>query len=125
MKGKRILIIDENGFSRVCAAILESEGYDVEVVRKSCKIKAKLTGDGFSLIVVSYPYGGSLLDEIRKLNISNIILTDNIDEKLLGILKEFHNSYCMVKPLDYSKFKDLINEVMSGNMQFQGGYSLV
>lgn len=125
MKSKRILIVDENGFSRVCAAILESEGYDVEVVRKSDKLKGKLKGNAFGLIVVSYPYGVSLLEEIRKLNIANIVLTDNIDENLLSNLKCFYNSYCMIKPLDYKKFKDLINEVMSGTMQLQGGCSLV
>lgn len=125
LKSKRILIIDENGFSRVCAAIIEAEGYDVEIVKKSSKVKAKLKGNDFALIVVSYPYGDSLLDEIRKQNISNIILTDNIDAKLITLLRGFCNSYCMIKPLDYRKFKDLINEVMSGKMHLQGGYNLV
>ncbi|MEW6109834.1 MAG: DNA-binding response regulator [Nitrospirota bacterium] len=126
MKSRRILIIDEHGFSRVCSAILESEGYDVEVVNNiSNRLKTKIRDNDFGLIVISYPYGALLLDEIRKFNISNIVLSDNIDEKLISRLRGFYNSYCMIKPLDYSKFKSLVKQVMSGDMELQRGYNIV
>ncbi len=120
---KKILIIDEQGFSRICSAILETEGYATDMVAGD--IPSKLNSQDFGLIVTSYPYGAFLLDEVRKRNIPTIILSDNIDENLLDTLRKFDNSYCMIKPLDYDKFKTLVKQVINGDLSAQGGYSLV
>ncbi len=122
---KRILIIDEQGFSRICSAILETEGYATEMIAHAPDVPSKLNNRDFGLIVTSYPYGAFLFDEIKKRSIPTIILSDNIDESLIDTLRKFDNSYCMIKPVDYDKFKALVKQMINGCLSAQGGYSLV
>ena len=49
----------------------------------------------------------------------------DLDGKLMDILNDFNDSYCMIKPLDYDKFKALVKQVISGDRAAQGGYSIV
>jgi rRNA processing protein Gar1 len=100
-------------------------GYGTDMVLHTNDLPLKLNNDRLGLVVTSYPYGAFLFDEIKKRNIPTIILSDNIDGKLIDILNEFDNSYCMIKPLDYDKFKHLVKQVISGDITAQGGYSLV
>ena len=122
---KNILIIDEQRFSRICSAILETVGYGTDTILHTNDLPSKLYNDRVGLVVTSYPYGAFLFDEIKKRNIPTIILSDNIDGTLIDILNNFNNSYCMIKPLDYDKFKSLVKQVISGDITAQGGYSLV
>jgi len=122
---KRILIIDEHGFSRICSALLDNAGYGAEIARAVEDLRAGLNANEYGLVVTSYPYGASLLPEIKKSNLPTIILSDNIDGKLIDILDDFADSYCMIKPLDYEKFKSLVQQVMSGEHKIQEGYNLV
>jgi hypothetical protein len=126
-ENKRILIIDEAGFSRVCSAILEIAGFGTEIISlvHSVDLPSKLNTDEFGLIVTSYPYGAFLFDEIKKRNIPTLILSDNIDGTLINELNGFHNSYCMIKPVNYDKFKVVVKQVISGELNTLGGYSLV
>lgn len=126
MLDKKILIIDEAGFSRICCAILEFEGYGIETTTDFERALSRLAVGEFGLIITSYPYGISLFDEIRRKNISAIILSDHINGDLINILEGFNNSYCMIKPLDYQKFRLLVKQVMSGDLSnIQGGYNIV
>jgi DNA-binding NtrC family response regulator len=122
---KNILIIDEEGFSRVCSAILGSVGYGTAVISHSRELPSKLNSDRFHLIVTSYPYGIFLFDHMKGRNIPTILLSDNVDSDLLDILKNCENVYCMIKPVDYDNFKKLVKQVVSGDINAQGGYSLV
>lgn len=122
--GKSILIIDEQGFFRICSAILEVEGYSAELFTSVDDLPARLNNNEFGLIVISYPFGAFLLDEIKKWNLTTIVLTDNIDGKLINMMSGFENSFCMIKPLDYGRFRNLIQEVMSDNFVQQGGYNI-
>ncbi len=122
---KRILIIDEAGFSRICSAILEISGYGTEIVSQVNDVPAKLNSNEFGLIVTSYPYGAFLFEEIKKRKIPTIILSGNIDGKLISELNDFSNSYCMIKPLNYDRFKVLVGQVISGELNTMGGYSIV
>jgi DNA-binding NtrC family response regulator len=120
-----ILIIDEYGFSKICSAILERVGYETNTLSRTNELSSKLNDDAVGLIVTSYPYSVSLIDEIKKRNIPTIILSDDIDGKLIDILDNLNNSFCMIKPIDYDKFKHLVKQVISGDITAQGGYSLV
>ena len=120
-----ILIIDEYGFSKICSAILERVGYETNTASLANELSSKLNDEAVGLIVTSYPYGVSLFDEIKKRNIPTIILSDDIDGKLIDILDNLSNSFCMIKPIDYDKFKYLVKQVISGDITSQGGYSLV
>lgn len=122
---KSILIIDEQGFSRVCSAILEAVGYGTDMICEGQDLPSKLKNSALGLIVTSYPYGAFLFDEIKKRNIPTIILSDNIDENLIDTLRNFNNSYCMIKPLDYDQFKSLVQKVITVPEAGQGGYNLV
>ena len=120
-----ILIIDEYGFSKIFSAILERVGYETNTASLANELSSKLNDEAIGLIVTSYPYGVSLFDEIKKRNIPTIILSDDIDGKLIDILDNLSNSFCMIKPIDYDKFKYLVKQVISGDITSQGGYSLV
>jgi DNA-binding NtrC family response regulator len=120
-----ILIIDEYGFSKICSAILKRVGYETDTASLANELSSKLNDEAVGLIVTSYPYSVSLFDEIKKRNIPTIILSDDIDGKLIDILDNLSNSFCMIKPIDYDKFKYLVKQVISGDITSQGGYSLV
>ncbi len=124
-QGKNILIFDEERFSRVCSAILGTAGYGTDVVSQANMLTEKLNADSIHLIVTSYPYGSFLFHQIKGRNIPTILLSDNVDAELIDILKTCENVYCMIKPVDYDHFKKLVNQVVSGNMTAEGGYSLV
>jgi len=88
-------------------------------------LSSKLSHGDIGLIITSYPYGNLLLHQVRKSNIPFIILTDNIDKSLMNTLNGLSNSYCMVKPIDYKKFRTLVEEIMSGYCTARRGYAIV
>jgi DNA-binding response OmpR family regulator len=122
---KKILVVDEDGFYRICSAILASEGFVTELFTDIENLSLSLGNDKFGLILMSYPYGAFLLNELKKWNIATIILTDTLDGSLMDLLNGLSNSYCMVKPIDYQKFRALIHEVMSDHCATQKGYNIV
>jgi DNA-binding response OmpR family regulator len=124
METKKILIIDEQGFSRICSALLSSEGYEVQSATVS-DVGGALNSRDFGLIVASYPYGAPVFDEVRKNNTPVLILADNFDENLIRMLNNFVSSSCMVKPLDYAKFKLLVKDLMSSELTVTEGYTIV
>ncbi len=124
METKRILIIDEQGFSRICSALLSNEGYEVQSATVS-EVEGALNSHDVGLIVASYPYGAPVFDELRKSNTPIFILADNFDENLIRMLNDFVSSSCMVKPLDYAKFKLLVKDLMSSEPMMTEGYTIV
>ncbi|HUL01178.1 MAG TPA: DNA-binding response regulator [Nitrospirota bacterium] len=114
---KKILIIDEAGFSRICSAILEKEGYRTNAISDLQNIDTTLNYIDFGLVIISYPFGADFLAELKKINIPIIILSDRLNRDLAMALDNFDKSfsYCMIKPLDYTKFRNLINQVMSAD----------
>ena len=124
-KNKKIVIIDEHRFSRVCSALLDGIGYGAETYPAVNALPSNFDTDDFGLIVLSYPYGDALIDEVKKKKIPTIILSDNLDGKLISILSDFDNSYCMIKPLDYEKFRLLVKQVMTGELGKERGYDVV
>jgi DNA-binding NtrC family response regulator len=122
---KKILIIDEQGFSRICSAILMSDGYQTDVMTHTTDLPEKLKGGPFALIVTSYPYGSVIFESLQKKNIPIIILSDGIDERLMNILNNLQNSRCMIKPVDYDKFKSMVRQAVDGSLATTRGYSIV
>ena len=110
---KKILIIDENRFSRICSAILEGEGFDTEIFENSENQSVKFDNKEFVLIITSYPFGHFLFEKIKKMNLPTIILTDHINRAFINLLEGFNNSYCMVKPLDYHEFRSLVKQIVN------------
>lgn len=77
------------------------------------------------MIIASYPFCAPVLEEIKKWGVSTIILSDDADEKLVALLRDFGNSYCMTKPLDYEKFRSLVRGVMDGRLKSHEGCHFV
>lgn len=128
VSAKQILIIDEHGFSRICSAFLEEVvGYETDIVSDVGELPDKLNNGDLKLIVTSYPYSASVLDVIRKRRIPTIILSDNIDGRLAAMLDDFHDSFCMIKPIDYEKFKSLVRRMVVGTSpsDASGGFPVV
>lgn len=110
---KKILIIDENRFSRICSAILEHEGFETEIFENGESQFVKFDNKKFGLIITSYPFGHFWFEKIKKMNLPTIILTDHINRAFINLLEGFNNSYCMVKPLDYQEFRSLVRQIAS------------
>lgn len=125
MEREKILIIDEAGFSRVCSAILEAEGYRAATIPHECSEPQAVTGDGVSLVITSYPYGLRFFEDLCRYSLPVIVLTDHISKELIAALEGLESSICMIKPLDYQKFTSVVREIMAGTYLNQGGYSIV
>jgi len=111
---KRILIVDEAAFSRICSAILENEGYGTSTIHDVQQCDSVLDYHNIGLAITSYPYGASFLDKLREKKIPTIVLSDQMSKELMTTLDNFDKdlSYCMIKPLDYFKFRTLVNQTM-------------
>lgn len=117
MTKKKILIFDETSFSRICSAILEQEGYGTNAVLDERQLDSALSNGDCGLVITSYPYGESLIEKLKSAAIPSIILSDHVNRDLLMTLDSLGKSraHCMIKPIDYHKFKALVNRAMSGD----------
>lgn len=118
---KKILILDEVGFSKVCSAILKDEGYQTRLAISSEEAERCVTDDCISLIVSSYPYAGSFLKSKIVRDIPTIVLSDEFNNDLIKIMKRIRNSVCLVKPLDFDRFKYIVRGIINGYMNISGG----
>jgi DNA-binding NtrC family response regulator len=122
---RRVLIYDEAGFSRVCSAILAIEGFGTDIMDEHHNIPELINRNEVGVFVTSYPYGALLLDEVRKRSIPAIVLYDNLDERFINTVLKQENLYCMIKPLDYTKFKSLVKSLLSGKQVSREEYGIV
>lgn len=113
MSRKKVLIIDENGFSRICSALLALNGFGSECLQDASMIEFAGDLDMFGLVVTSYPYGARVLEILKESELPLLVLSDSLNEALLGQLKKIRNSCCMVKPLDYDKFNSFVRQTLS------------
>jgi DNA-binding NtrC family response regulator len=116
---KKILIVDEAGFSRICSAILEKEGYGINAIPDVHRFDTEFDCSDIGLVITSYPYGAFMLDKLKKWNVPMIILSDHLSLELMATLDHFDmsKSYCMLKPLDYQKFRSLVSQTMHKSEQ--------
>ncbi|RJQ14296.1 MAG: DNA-binding response regulator [Nitrospiraceae bacterium] len=117
---KKILIVDEEGFSRVCSAILNSEGYQTSTALSAEKAETNGLTDDVSLIVSSYPYAVSFLKSREARNIPTIVLSDEVNNDLIDLMKGINRSVCLVKPLDFERFKYLVRGIIDGRLKLTG-----
>jgi DNA-binding NtrC family response regulator len=125
MSCEKILIVDDAGFSRVCSAILETEGFDVTTISITDNPSYKPNLEECTLVITSYLNELSFLDEIQKLALPVIVLADHLSRELLVLLEDVEKSYCMIKPLDYRKLVILVRQLMNGELSSRGGYNIV
>jgi DNA-binding response OmpR family regulator len=119
-----ILIIDEAVFGKICSAILNEEGYDVGVTSSYAAMSSKDSSSRPSLVVTSYPFCCQDLKAFDNITAPVIMLTDQIDTMLMSLLKNYDNIFCLVKPIDYQRFKSLVKGVMLGEVSIPGGFNV-
>ena len=121
---KKVVIVDEQGFSRICSALLELQG-----CRAECRPLSVCAGDlhhpDVGLVVTSYPYGEQLLESLGGRELPVLVLTDSLSEPLLNTLKRVRHACCMVKPVDYERLTSYVRQVLVGGASEWGGYNLV
>lgn len=122
---KRILIADDESFSRVCSAILEFEGYSIDVARNLKRLPHDLNERNIGLVITSYPDGEHYITKARQNNIPLIILSDQLNGDIMNVLGCAPNTYCMIKPLNYQKFRVLIHDVLSGEQTVKNGLNIL
>jgi DNA-binding NtrC family response regulator len=115
MMKKRILIFDEAGFSRICSAILEQEGYGTKAICDLHQLDSALNSNDVGLVITSFPCGEYLLEKLKSTKIPAIILSDYMNRDLMVTLDYLGTtlSHCMIKPVDYHKFKALVSRKMN------------
>ncbi len=120
MVKKNILIFDEAGFSRICSAILEQEGYGTKAICDVHQLDSVLNSDEVGLVITSFPCGEYLLEKLKSTKIPAIILSDSMNRDLMVTLDYLGAtlSHCMIKPVDYHKFKALVSQKMNGDGNF-------
>lgn len=117
---KKVLIIDEKSFSCICSALLQEDGHKTEIVEDIGSIQSKPIDKEFSLLITSYPFCHSLFEKIKKMSLPTIVLTDHLNKALINFLEGCRNSYCMVKPLDYQKFRSIVKQIVKGERSNEG-----
>lgn len=121
---KKVVIVDEQGFSRICSALLELQGCRAEC-RPLSVCALDLHGSDVGLVVTSYPYGMQLLESLGGGDLPVLVLTDSLSEPLLNTLKRVRHACCMVKPVDYERLTSYVRQVLIGGASEWGGYNLV
>jgi len=121
---KKILVIDDQHFSRVCRAILEREGFFSEAPETD-KISVTLQRwQDYGLVIASYPVAESFLEKIKSCGTPLILLSDSFNHEIREALKGFDRCRCLIKPLDFENFICLIGEMFHGHVSNPGGYDL-
>ncbi len=125
MEGKKILVIDENGFSRVCRSLLEYLGYTVHAVDSPDTSSAGCDLSAYDLLITSYPFGSSYLPQARARKSPVILLSNCISPELIRDIDDFSDLHCLIKPIDFDRFTELVKEKVEGTFVEQGGYTIV
>jgi hypothetical protein len=104
--------------------MLKVVGYSAENITCIDNLPERINNNEFGLIIISYPYGTFFFNE-KRINISTIVLADQIDKDLMNRLDSVRNYCCMIKPLDYKKFRHVVNKFMRSQMEtYEGTYIL-
>jgi hypothetical protein len=103
---KKVLVIDDPHFSRVCSAILSHMGLSVESPERLEDIAAN--EQEYRLVIGSYPLARDALLQIRTWQVPFIILSDSINRELTTFADSLHDCRCFLKPIDFENFRYLI-----------------
>ncbi len=112
VKDRKILIVDEARFSRICAAILELDGFKTASITESRFGDQTLRGDHFGLVITSYPFGAFLFDQLKSMDTPVIVMSDHLGRDVMRVLGGFNDSWCMIKPVDYRELLTAVRRIM-------------
>ena len=114
---KRILVIEEPGFARVCGALLALDGYRVETPGKEGGV-----GGEVDLVITSYPCAERVTRDLVDREIPVLVMADCLSSGLLDLVRSLNNSWCMIKPIEFEKFSSVIRRMLQ--QEGGGGYEI-
>jgi len=79
------------------------------------------SNDNVALIVSNYAHVRSLVKSPLFSDIPKIILTNEFNKELIEDMKLIKNSICLVKPLDFERFRYIVCGIMNGYVNVTGG----
>lgn len=123
--GKKILVVDEPGFAKVCGALLRLNGFAVETSAGAELAEPQPAVDGYDLVITSFPYGAEVVETMREGSVPLLVLADCLSRDLLESVRSVRKSCCLIKPLDFEKFNSVVSRMIGGHDTFAGGYEIV
>lgn len=106
---KKVLVIDDPHFSKVCSAILKHMGLAVEVPERWDDIS--VDEQNYKLVIGSYPLAKDAFLKISTWQVPFIILSDTINRELTTLAEDLHQCHCFLKPLDYDNFRCIVGSL--------------
>lgn len=125
MDGKKILVVDEPGFAKVCRALLRLNGFAVETAGEGENEDLYPVVDGYDLVITSFPYGAEVVETMREGNVPLLVLADCLSRDLLESVRSVRKSSCLIKPLDFEKFNSVVRRMLGDGDSLAGGYEIV
>ncbi|MDY6849179.1 MAG: hypothetical protein AB7F20_06645 [Geoalkalibacter sp.] len=103
---KKILLVDDDHFFRICQAIFLRDGVEVE----SALVMEPENWDSgrYSLVIGSYPMAAPFLLRISEWKIPVFILSDGLSRELISLMKQIPTSRFFLKPLDFGHFRGMV-----------------
>ena len=101
--------------------MLHDEGYQTSFAMSAKEAVRIVSDDAISLIVSGYSQVQSLLQLRGIHDIPKIVLSDELNNDLIEMMKRIGNSVCLLKPLDFERFKYIVHGIINGYLNISGG----
>ena len=115
----KILIVDEYRFSKIYSALLDSDGLITTIASNAAEIADQLYSENIGMVITSHPVEKAVQDHIWRHDLPSLILSDTIDDDLIRFLQRCRHSICMIKPLDFSRLRDIARQSVDGTIRFE------
>jgi len=100
--------------------MLEREGYKVILPLSFKEARDWILSGNISLIILNYPYADAILKSKVIGNIPVLMLVEQLGEEVMEVLIRLKKGICMLKPIDFEKFKLIIKKILDGKLRMYG-----
>lgn len=116
MTTKNILVVDEQRFGKICTALVELNGYGSEWASGCEDDFYQRDFERYDLVITSYPYGRLTLGSLVGKKVALLVLSDFACEDLMRAVEDNANFFCLVKPVDFSCFNHVVNNLITNEV---------
>jgi hypothetical protein len=113
---KNILVVDEQRFGKICTALVELNGYGSEWASGCEDDFYQRDFERYDLVITSYPYGRLTLGSLVGKKVALLVLSDFACEDLMRAMEDNANFFCLVKPVDFSCFNHVVNNLITNEV---------
>ncbi len=113
MTSKKILIIDEHRFGKICTALVQLRGFNTEWASGCEHDFSQRDFERYSLVITSYPYSSQILPSLAAKQIAVLVLSDFTCEKLMQVIEDNTNIFCLMKPVNFSHFEHVVDNLIA------------